>query len=471
MTLLGAFFIPITLLCLLWRPARLLPLLVVASVFEAGSVTNGSVGSFVFGVSPFYLVEICMAFCLLRHVWNGGALLPPETAPTRGIAVGLIAFLGWSLATSFLMPHLFAGMPISSPRDRTEVDLVTGNLTPLQWTFSNLGQGMYLALNVGAALFAFLVVQTRKQAEGLASALRCAVFLVVAAGVLQYVLPRVGGAYPYATFNNNPNTVAGTSPLDQDIEGFTRISSTFAEPMNSGSFLAAVAGGLLASYLRGRRGIGALLFLLAVMFVLLQTTSTTGYVTVVVMLLPLLVYFNPLARPGGSGQPSFFKGWAATVFPAIAVVGAALWLVPGLFQAFIPMTVDKSEGMSYLSRVAVEQASFAMFADTYGLGVGLGSSRPASLLMTLLSTVGMVGTGLFALSLYRIARLFPGRRARSQLQMSFWALAGLLVASMGVPDINRPALWALLIVLPAQSKVEWDGPGRAGSNCTSPGPR
>jgi hypothetical protein len=117
------------------------------------------------------------------------------------------------------------------------------------------------------------------------------------------------------------------------------------------------------------------------------------------------------------------------------------------------MTVDKSEGMSYLSRVAADQESFAMFTDTYGIGVGLGSSRPASLLMTLLSTVGIVGTALFAMVLYHIARLFPGRRAPSPLQMSFWSLAGLLVASMGVPDINRPALWALLIMVPAQSQV------------------
>ena len=453
MTPLGAFFIPITLACLVWTPAHLLPLLVVASVFEAGTVMNSSVGNFVFGLSPFYMVEIAIAFCLLRHLWNGGAWLPPKSTPARPIAILLFAFLGWSLFSAFVMPRLFAGMPIVSPRDRIDVDLITGNLTPLQWTFSNLGQGIYLALNVGAALFAFLLVQSKEQARGLAQALRWALVLVVVAGLLQYALPLIGGSYPYSVFNNNPNNTLASTPLDQQIDGFTRISSTFAEPMNSGSFLAAVAGGLLASYLRGQRGIGALLWLIAVLFVLLQTTSTTGYVTVVVMLLPLLAYFNPLARPKLPGQPSFFKGWAAAACTAAAIVAFALLWVPGLLQAFVPMTVDKSEGMSYLSRVAADQESFAMFTDTYGIGVGLGSSRPASLLMTLLSTVGIVGTALFAMVLYHIARLFPGRRAPSPLQMSFWSLAGLLVASMGVPDINRPALWALLIMVPAQSQV------------------
>ena len=73
--------------------------------------------------------------------------------------------------------------------------------------------------------------------------------------------------------------------------------------------------------------------------------------------------------------------------------------------------------------------------------------------MTLLSTVGVVGTTLFALAIYRVVKLFPGRWAPHILQMSFWSLLGLLVASMGVPDINRPALWALFIVAAAQLNV------------------
>jgi hypothetical protein len=454
MTLLGTFFIPVALVCLLWKPHHLVPLLVFASVFEAGSVFNGALGNFEFGISPFYWIEICIAIRLLLDWWGRGKLLPPaEDTPARRIAVVLMLFLAWSVASAVILPHVFAGMPVISARERDDGDIVTGNLPALQWSLSNLGQGVYLALNVGTALYALLVVRTGHQAEGLSKALRWAVFVVVVAGCLQQLSLRSGGWYPYAVFNNNPNNPAGTGPLEHRIDDYTRISSTFAEPMNSGSFLAAVACGLFASYLRGQRGGRAWLGLLAVVTVLLGTASTTGYIALAVMLVPLLVYFNPFAKPKDPAQPSFFRGWAMAAVTAVCVGGLALVLVPEVSQAFAPETVDKTEGMSFLSRAAAEQESLTIFTDTYGLGVGLGSNRPSSLLMMLLSTVGIVGTGLFALLLYRIARLFPGRSAPTALQMSFWSLAGLLVASMGVPDINRPVLWALLIVAAAQLNV------------------
>jgi hypothetical protein len=453
MTLLGLFFIPITLACFFWKPRHLLPLLVVASVLEAGSVFNGAMGDFVFGVSPFYLVEICIAFRLLMHLWNGGTLLPTAQTPARGIALMLVAFLGWSLVSSFLLPRVFAGMPVISPRDRVDVDLVLGNLWPLRWSLSNLGQGIYLLLNTGAVLFAFLVIRSKHQADELARALRWAVFIVVAVGLTQCLAPVVGFSYPYAMFNNNPNNLMGFDPLEHQIEGLTRISSTFAEPMNSGSFLAAAVTGMLASYLRGERGLLALMVLLAAAVVLLQTTSTTGYVSLVIMLFPLLICFNPLARAEVPERPSFLKGWITVVVAALFAVGLVLAFVPSLSPALAHVTVDKSEGMSFLSRIAADQESFALLEDTYGLGVGLGSNRPSSLIMTLFSTVGIVGTTLFAMATYRVVKLFPGRAAPSRVQMSFWSMVGLLVASIGVPDINRPALWALFIVAAAQLSV------------------
>jgi hypothetical protein len=456
MTLLGVFFIPITLVCFFWKPYHLLPLLIVASVFEAGSVFNGAIGVFVFGVSPFYFVEICVALRLLFWASHQGTMLPSDKTPARGIAVLLLAFLAWSFASALVMPHLFAGMPVYSPRDRVDMDIVQGNLAPLRWSLSNLAQGIYLTLNIAAILFAFHVIQTKPQLEKLAKALRWAVFIVVAAGLLQHVAQLAGWSYPYTVFNNNPNNPSDTQYFDQQFGGFIRISSTFAEPMNSGSFLAAVTSGLLASYLRGRRGARSLFALLAVGVVLLETTSTTGYLALTAMFCLLLAYFNPFAKREFREQPSFLKGWAVVTLTAVCIVGAAMLFIPSLSQAVVGMTVEKSEGISFASRVVADLDSFRLFENTYGLGVGLGSSRPSSLIMTFLSTVGIVGTTLFAMVLYRIVKMFPGRWAPSMLQMSFWSLIGLLVAqSIGVPDINRPTLWALLVVVVAQLNVYW----------------
>jgi hypothetical protein len=426
-TLLGAFFIPITIVCFLWKPYHLLPLLIVASVFEAGSVFNGAIGGFVFGISPFYLVEICVALRLLSWVWHGRAFLPPDKTPAREIAVLLLMFLAWSFASALVMPHLFSGMPVYAPRERVDVDMLQGTLAPLRWSLSNLAQGIYLTLNVATVLFAFHAVQTKLQVERLVKALRLAVFIVVAVGLLQHFTSSAGWSFPYAVLNNNVNGAPDTNPLDQQIEGYIRISSTFAEPMNSGSFLAAIACGLLASYLRGRRGARSLFALLAVGFVLLETTSTTGYLALTVMLCLLLVYFNPLAKRVFRAQPSFLKGWAVVTLTAVCIVGGGMLFIPSLSRAVVAMTVEKSEGISFASRVVADRDSLALFENTYGLGVGLGSSRPSSLIATFLSTVGIVGTTLFAMVLYRIVKMFPGRWAPSVLQMGFYWITGCTV--------------------------------------------
>src|SRR5205807_1144765 len=127
--------------------------------------------------------------------------------------------------------------------------------------------GIYLALNVAAVLFAFHFIQTTDQAQKLAKALRWAVFTVVSAGILQQLAFLAGWSYPYSVFNNNPNNPFDFHPLDQQVNGFLRISSTLGGPVIAGSFAAAVASGMLASYLRGRRGSRCLFALLAVIVV------------------------------------------------------------------------------------------------------------------------------------------------------------------------------------------------------------
>ena len=460
MTVLGAIFIPIALICFFWKPWHLLPLLVIASVFEAGSVFNGSIGDFVFGVSPFYFVEICIGLRLLLWILHGKPLLPSRDSRLRGIAVTLLVFLGWCFLSAIVMPHIFAGMPVYAPREHVDEDILQGNLGSLQWSFSNLGQAIYLTLNVAAAMFAIQTSKTRAQAVELSKALRWAVIIVVLVGFSEQVASWAGWSYPYSVIQNNPNNPSDLDATDQSIDGFLRTSSTFAEPMNSGSFLAAVCSGLLAAYLRGRRGLLAIFALMATGTVLLSTTSTTGYLALLLMLCILAICFNPLAKRDFPIQPSFFKGWSVLTFTVSCIVALAL-VIPSLSQAVIAMTVEKSETSSFLTRVIADVDAVLICKNTYGLGVGLGSSRHSSLIATLLSTIGIIGTTLFLVVLYRIIKLFPGKWAPATVQMSFWSLIGLLVAqSIGVPDINRPALWGLLMVVIVQLNI-WRGTHKA----------
>jgi hypothetical protein len=257
--------------------------------------------------------------------------------------------------------------------------------------------------------------------------------------------------FPYALLSNNPTAKPDT--LYEEFDGFVRINSTFSEPMNTGSFLAAAASGLLAIYLHEKRG-RYLFGLVATIAVLLFSTSTTGYLTSALMFLVLLVYFRPSRRAEPGGYRASYGIWVKVTVTMLCAAGLSVYFFPSLSEAVLAMTVNKGQGTSLASRVVADQDTIRLLTSTYGLGIGLGSVRPSSLVATLLSTVGIVGTVIAAIAIYKIIRSFPGRRAPSILQMSFWSLIGLLVAdSIAVPDVNRPTLWALLLVVVAQLNV------------------
>jgi len=443
MTFLGIVFIPLILICFVWRPFYLLPLLIVASVFEAGSLFGGALGDFEFGISPFYLAEIFIFLRLAILVFQSDRLLPSKNTSSRGIVVVLCAFWAWCFASAFVMPHLFAGTLV--PAQRAERD----EFAPVQWTLSNLAQAGYLTLNVGTIVYAVHVVRTLRQADAVMKALYWAVFIVVVIGFAQFVAVHTGLDFPYEAFNNNPAYAHGTS---QELGAVVRTNLTFTEPSTAGSYLSAITCGLLAGFFAGKRSVLWILAILGCTTVLFFTTSSTGFASLAVGLCLLMLYLKFFRRHKPVGKSSPFH-WIA-LLSIIGIVGFVLWVTPDLLDAVLAMTIEKGESYSFWFRLAEELHSFGVFLSTYGLGVGLGSTRSSGLLTTMLSSVGIIGTGLFVYLLYRITKWFLRSPATRSLQMAFWALLTLAISGiLGVPDLNRPAFWALLVVVLSQLNV------------------
>jgi len=181
MTLLGAFFIPITILCFLWRPQHLLSLLILTSVFEAGSVLNGAIGHFVFGVSPFHFVEICVAIRLLLWVWHRELGCRRAKHPQGGSQ--FYCSLPRVVVRSGLVMPAYLQEYRSMLRERWRTWTWYWLISAPSVDLEQPRAGLYLTLNVAAVLYAFHVIRTTVQAEKLAKALRWAVFTVVAAGL------------------------------------------------------------------------------------------------------------------------------------------------------------------------------------------------------------------------------------------------------------------------------------------------
>lgn len=448
MTVVGTIFLPLALLCSFMRAERLLSLLILASVFEASSVFNSAIGTFLLGVPPFYVVEVLIAIRLASLVIKEGFLLPKPANPRRKYVTALLVFWVFASATAFVLPHVFSGMPVYEPRGG--IDEQYEALTPLRWSFSNLAQVLYLTLNVAAVLYAVRTIRTRHQVKILLTALGVSIGLVVAIGIVQRISIFQGWSFPYEVLNNNPGYSQG---FDQISEGYQRINSTFTEPSFAGSFIAAAAIGLVASFLRGKRTILWIFAALATFLVLLDTTATNGYIAFGVLLGCLFLYFSPLRGP--HHVRSFLtKGWLTLVLPLVCVGALLAVAYPTLIEAAFTLTSEKSDTLSFLHRVYSDLTALSIFEETWGLGVGLGSNRPSSLLMTFLSTIGIVGTVLFGIFLFRIVNAFPGKSAPSYMHWTFWSLMGLLLAQMvAVPDINRPVLWMLIVLVVVQLDI------------------
>jgi len=446
-TALGTILIPAAIFCFLLRPFYLLPLLLISSLFEVASVFNGAIGDYIFGVPPFYFVEVLIAVRLALLLKEKGRLLPSRNSPTRPLAWLLIVYWGWAVASSFIMPRLFAGMPVYSPREGVDVELSA--LAPLTWSLSNLAQATYLTLNVAVLFYTFLAVKTETLSKVMTKAFYWTAIIASIAGIVQLLAATFGLSYPYEIFNNNPAYAQG---FDEDIGNYHRITSTFGEPSGAGSFLAAVAVGFLARYLREKHSLTSLISFFVVSLLLLATTATTGYVEFLIAFLLLMAYWN-LVQRNNQRRGAQSKVWLLAAGLA-AVAGAIVFYNPSFLETMGEVTIEKSGTMSFVHRLTSDAYALWLAKDTWGLGVGLGSNRPSSLIPALISTVGIVGTALFGLIICRIIRLFPGKSAPSYIQMSFWAFITILIGSaVGVPDMNRPALWGLSMVAVGQLAV------------------
>ena len=443
----GAIFIPIALFVFLFRPQYLLSLMVVGSVFAGASVLDVSVGDSVFGLQPYYFVAALLAIravpFLLGHRHVG-----PRLDPAVGkIHSSLIYFWSWATVSAFLFPVIFRGVRVIDPRLGVEDVLAAlaleGEATPLHWSLGNLGQAVYLTLSVIALLY---VIKSGDHGNGRQAlkALRVAIMIVAVIALLQSVAAWKGWDFPYDFFNNNPAYAQNYAASFEDIR---RVNSTFTEASYAGGFLAAGALGLLATRLSGGPGNMIMIFLVIVGLIL--TTATTGYAVFLIGGVLLFFYLRGGSRRKKPSRRIVWRSMLAASLVAVILI-ALLIAVPPLRQAVLETTVNKVDTVSFGARAALDVYAIKLLFDTYGVGVGLGSNRPATLPAYLLGNVGIIGTILFVLY---IARLVSGLVTLSRWPgagsyvMVIWMLSGILIAqAIALPDLSWPPLWAVLIL-------------------------
>ena len=192
---------------------------------------------------------------------------------------------------------------------------------------------------------------------------------------------------------------------------------------------------------------------------LIETASTTGYVTVGVMWSAICASMLITLVLKGRVNPQ------ALLSVAVMAIGAAvaLYAMPSASLILNGVLFGKSGSESSAHRVATIGRSVTVFYRTLFLGAGLGSNRAMSMMFYVLSNIGLPGLVLLVYLLFQLCRryqeatrLAPNRQLRQFIQASGAGFLAYLVAMVfSGAEITTPLLWVLWGMLLAGIRQSW----------------
>lgn len=424
LTAMGLIFWPLSLIFFFRKdPQRLLELTLVGGVLQASAVlVLGGLG-----------LQPSMAPGMMFIAFMGlqlalGITFPGAMRQIKFCAPLFFAF-SWALLGSILLPRLFEGKVLVWPQKLDEI----ATRIPLSPQRGNMTQDAYLVLDLVMFVMTVLFL-TRREADPrrLYQAYLIGAMLACMVGFWEMAHRLIGSIpFPKTLFYSNP----GWAVLDTQMSGpVPRINSTFTEPAACATFLIGTLYSTVWSTLRGYGGWLTRLMLVMSTLCLLMTTSTTGYIAMLVGLMLLVIYaivsrkrqlFRRLMLFIGAGVLCMgLTTLALAAFAPDVIKGAA---------AVILETQEKKQSVSYEERTQKDTDSYQLALETYGLGTGWGSNRSSSLLPGFLSTIGVVGIlGLVVWNGRLFATIFRTLKvAANEQSLDAWMIEATVTALLG----------------------------------------
>ncbi len=378
------------------------------------------------GIQPTHLM---IGFLAVKTMGNPDRLR--RIAANAGSRAGLWLLATWvaGMVCTLLMPRLFEGQILVNPI-RAEGLIEGASELPLAPTPGNITQCIYFTADVAT----FLLVSSSITS---ARSLRVAadIYLAYCAanlffGTADLVTAKTGTTAALEFMRNAAYTIYDElDPSDvQRVKGSFTEASAFAFA-TIGCFCFATRLALAGI----RPWIGTAVAILSTGFIFMSTSST-GYIAALFCI--SMLYGGALVRliaRNGTGQDLGF----VVLGPPLAI-GAILVIltVPSLsdsLQVLLDSVLfDKASSQSGMDRSALNATGLQAFFESYGLGVGIGSTRTSSLVVAALSSFGLVGAlgyaGFFFEALRTPARTDAG--SAGVIAAVRCALVGSLVAAI-----------------------------------------
>jgi hypothetical protein len=414
MTYASFIFWIVFVLSLFSSPATVLTLVLASLSFGSLSVVPPEVTGGV-TILPQAMFSIVL---ILKGLAGPIVSLSPElfsAARLRNLGF-LLLFLAVGIATTILMPRLFFGAAIIVPM-RPGQNLATEILQPGQ---ANFTQTAYLTLSVVVVFSTALLAGLPQFPKQLLSALLLGGIVAAATGLIDMAATAIGVADILEPFRNASYAVLSNS----DVHGVRRVIGLMPEASSYGALCAYFASSLTflrPFYPAGVMRFGAGFVALALLGMALLSTSSSTYGGLAVLGAVYLVNcIRRLLQSSGATQAGVVAEFA--VLFVILIVLLVVWIVQEsvfdpIFEIINEIIFNKTTSTSYFERSYWNTIGWEALRSTYGIGVGLGSTRTSNWFIAVISNAGVLGTALLGifLALTFFRRLRSGSTCPSEM--------------------------------------------------------
>jgi hypothetical protein len=376
-----------------WQRGPLVVALLASYAFGATAIgaVGGSGGS-----SPLiwtvFAVALLFAVLLRRNLSETiFAIFKSDWVPWIVLFLAVYAALG-----AIILPRVFAGQtPMLVPVEGAVVEQM---LAP---SMGNITQPLYFI--VGILLFyAFLIIANeRPKLHAVRRGFFALASFQVALGVID-----LGGKLAGLGDILAPIRSASYAMLtDVGVSGFWRITGAYSEASAfAGASIPCLAFVFTYWKVTGSRFALGLSLALGCLLVL-STSSTAYFVLAILALAPSLSLASAFLSDHLDSRDLAVAG--AIVF-GMVLLGFVYLMSERALDPFMDlvnsMVFEKHTSASGLERAYWNAKSLASFADTAGFGIGMGSSRSSSWLVSVISQLGIVGTCMMAALVVYIVR-------------------------------------------------------------------
>lgn len=359
-------------------------------------------------VGPYIVCEII--FILRTFVRNR---IWPRSVSDKKITLNILLLMIWGILITLLGPFLFEGMEVCvKALDTAFID----GLIDLEFGLNNVVQVGYLMVN----LMALICVLANRELIGWEFARKVFVTSVVMSVFFGFweFLSKTTGAVPFPAEFFYRSEEMYTSLGGEHM----RMCALCMEASFFGCFIGGAIWGVIVLKKSMLRTILILLLFLCLIFNL----SGTGIMT---FLAGGLVFL-------------YLRGVKIKYIVTIAFImglGILLAVQLGMWDAVYSMVADKQESGSGQARSFTTIRNFEIFVESYGLGVGFGSTRSSSFLADTMACSGLIGTILMARMIYMVAWTRMNQR---NLQYIFMFCITMLAGQcMAMPDLSFSYFW------------------------------